>query len=113
PRPWVRLFRAGQRKRPGANAPRVGGLLAQVGRDLLRAGRFAAAEPYLRECLAIREAKEPDAWTTFDTRLMLGGSLLGQQKSAAAEPLLVAGYDGLKRRADKLPTEAKARLPET
>ena len=38
------------------------------------------AEPFLRECLAIREKTQADDWKTFNTRSLLGGSLLGQKK---------------------------------
>ena len=41
---------------------------------------------------------EPDTWTTFNTKSMLGGALLGQKKYAEAEPLLLKGYAGMKRR---------------
>ena len=54
-------------------------------------------------CLGIREKKEPDAWTTCNTKSLLGGALLGQQKYADAEPLLLQAYEGMKERADKLP----------
>jgi eukaryotic-like serine/threonine-protein kinase len=43
---------------------------------------------------------------------MLGGSLLAQKKYAEAEPLLFSGYEGLKQREDKIPTEGKVRLNE-
>ena len=43
---------------------------------------------------------------------MLGQALAGQEKYAAAEPLLVQGYAGLKRRADKVPPIHQARLTE-
>jgi len=43
---------------------------------------------WMSECLAIRAKKEPDAWTTFNTKSLLGGALLGQKKYGAAEPLL-------------------------
>ena len=33
---------------------------------------------------------------TFNSQSMLGGALLGQKKYAEAEPLLRAGYEGLK-----------------
>ncbi len=56
------------------------------------------AEPLLRECLAIREKALPDNWLTFNTRSMLGGLLLGQKKYEEAEPLLLAGYEGMKER---------------
>ncbi len=69
-----------------------------------------AAEAVLRECLAIREKKAPDEWSTFNTKSLLGEALLGQQKYADTEPLLLAGYEGLKRRAHKIPPQGKLRL---
>jgi hypothetical protein len=42
----------------------------------------------------------------------LGGSLLGQAKFAEAEPLILAGYEGLKAREAKIPARARPRLPE-
>src|SRR5262249_26975109 len=58
------------------------GVLAPLGLNLLKQQKYAEAEPLLRECLAIREQKQPDDWRTFNTKSMLGGSLLGQQKYA-------------------------------
>jgi hypothetical protein len=58
---------------------------------------FADAEPLLREFLTICAKQEPDAWTTFNTMSLLGGALLGQKKYADAEPLLVKGYEGMKK----------------
>ena len=81
--------------------------------DLLSCGQQAAAEPLLRECLAIREKAQPDDWTTFNTRSMLGSALCGQKKYAEAEPLLFKGYEGMKQREEKIPKEAKVRLVET
>jgi len=37
-----------------------------------------------------------------DAKSLLGAALSGAQKYAEAEPLLLAGYEGLKERADKL-----------
>ena len=73
---------------------------------------YPEAESLLRECLAIREKTEPDAWTTFNTKSMLGGALLGQKKYAEAEPLLLAGYEGMKQREAKIPPEGKVRMDE-
>jgi serine/threonine protein kinase/tetratricopeptide (TPR) repeat protein len=95
-----------------ADHPNRAGLLAQLGLFLLQAGQPAEAEPVLRECLQIREQKLPDDWTTFNTRSMLGGALLGQQKYAEAEPPLVQGYEGMKQRGAKIPPPAKVRLTE-
>jgi eukaryotic-like serine/threonine-protein kinase len=79
---------------------------------LLQSKAFADAEPLLRECLAIREKAEPDAWTTFNTRSLLGGALLGQKKYAEAEPLLRQGYEGVKAREKAIPRQSSTRLPE-
>jgi serine/threonine protein kinase len=76
------------------------------------AGQHAKAEPVLRECLAIREKSQPDDWTTFAARSQLGGSLLGQKKYAEAEPLILAGYEGMKARAAKMSAPAKPLLTE-
>jgi serine/threonine protein kinase len=70
------------------------------------AGQFAKSEPILRECLTIREKTQPDEMLTFYTRGQLGGSLLGQKKYAEAEPLILAGYEGLKAR------EARIAVPK-
>ena len=43
---------------------------------------------------------------------MLGGSLLGQKKYAEAEPLILAGYEGMKGREAKIPAHGKLRLTE-
>jgi hypothetical protein len=37
--------------------------------------KHADAEPVLRDCLKIRQAKQPDAWDTFNTQSMLGDAL--------------------------------------
>ena len=38
---------------------------------------------------------------------MLGEALAGQKQHAAAEPLLVQGYEGMKQRETKIPPQAK------
>src|SRR5207245_9755299 len=82
------------------------------GQNRLKQHRFADAEPLLRECLAIREQKFPDDWRTFNTKSVLGGSLLGQKKYVEAEPLLLAGYEGMKQREETIPPQGKVRLTE-
>jgi hypothetical protein len=44
--------------------------------------------------------------------LLRGGALLGQQQYAAAEPLLVSGYQGLKQRDATIPAEDQVRLTD-
>jgi serine/threonine protein kinase/tetratricopeptide (TPR) repeat protein len=94
------------------DSPQLAGMLAQCGLALLQSKAFAEAAPLLRECLAIREKAEPDAWTTFNTRSLLGGALLGQKEYAEAEPLLRQGYEGMKAREKAIPPPGSTRLPE-
>jgi tetratricopeptide (TPR) repeat protein len=98
---------AATRKTLPADSPPLAAALASAGLALLELKRWADAEPVLRECLTIRQAKEPDGWTTFNSRSMLGDALLGQKKYADAEPLLRQGYEGMRRRADKIPPQWK------
>jgi hypothetical protein len=79
---------------------------------LLTLEKSGEAEVFLRECLTIREKAKPDTWTTFNTRSLLGGALLGQQKFAEAEPLLLDGYRGMKEREASIPPEATSRISE-
>ncbi len=96
----------------GPEHPYTVGVMATFALGLLSHKDFARAEPLLRDCLAIREKTQPDAWTTFNTRSMLGGALLGQKKYAEAEPLLLKGYEGMKQREKSIPPRANTRIPE-
>ena len=71
----------------------------------LQVKAWTDAEVLLRECLAIRESKQPNNLSTFNAMSMLGGALLGQRQYAEAEPLLLAGYEGLQA------LQAKIRVP--
>jgi hypothetical protein len=79
---------------------------------LLSQKKHADAEKLLRDCLAIREKGQPEVWTTFNTKSLLGEALLSQKKLAEAEPLLVQGYEGMEKRATTIPPQVKVRLKE-
>ncbi len=100
------------RKTLPKDSPQLAGLFSQIGLSLVQQKKWTDAEPLLRECLAIREKTQPDAWSTSNTKSLLGGALLGQQKYANAEPLLLAGYEGMKQREAAIPEQGKLRLPE-
>jgi tetratricopeptide (TPR) repeat protein len=110
--PFYRSALAQAEKQFGVGDPRTWGFQAQLGLNMLNQKKYADAETLLRDCLRIREQKQPDAWTTFNTRSMLGGSLLGQKKYADAEPFLLSGFDGMKQRAAEIPLMGKVRLVE-
>jgi serine/threonine protein kinase/tetratricopeptide (TPR) repeat protein len=105
------LLRDARKELPG-DSPQLASKLAQLALPLFQANAFTAAEPLLRECLAIREQHEPDAWTTFSAQSLLGGSLLGQKKYAEAEPFLLKGYAGMKQRESSIPPQGATAIPE-
>jgi eukaryotic-like serine/threonine-protein kinase len=81
-----------------------------LGRIQLARKAWPEAEAPLRNALAFREISIPNDWTTFNTRSLLGAALLGQKKYADAEPLLRAGYEGVKSRAETLSPANKHNL---
>jgi hypothetical protein len=64
----------------------------------------------LRECLAIREKAMPDAWRRYEVLSLLGTALLGQGRYVEAEPLLVAGWQGMKARESGVPVPERYRI---
>lgn len=94
----------------GPQSPAYAGELATWGHGLLQRQKWTEAETVLRECLAIRKDKEPDAWTTFNTQSMLGGALLGLKKYADSEPILLKGYEGMKAREKLIPLQSTTYL---
>jgi TolA-binding protein len=101
-----------RRKLP-ADHPDLADALYGVGVCRLKAGDPTAAEAPLRECSRIDEQRLPDHWQRFNGIAYLGESLHGQKKYAEAEPLLLAGYEGMKQREAKIPAERKVRLTES
>ncbi|HEY7426958.1 MAG TPA: tetratricopeptide repeat protein [Gemmataceae bacterium] len=90
------------------DSPSHAASLATHGALLLSQKKPVEAERKLRESLTIRQKKQPDDWTTFDTKSMLGEALVQQKKYAGAETLLLSGYEGLKKRQTKIPSQDKA-----
>jgi serine/threonine protein kinase len=100
------------RRQFGTADLRTADSMAVLAFNLLRQHKNAQAEALLRDCLKVREGKQPDAWTTFNTRSLQGEALLGQKKYEQAEPLLLSGYQGMKEREKTIPSQAKVRLTE-
>jgi tetratricopeptide (TPR) repeat protein len=85
--------------------------LCWIGSARINRSKWADAEAALRESMKIRDAKVPDAWSTFHARCLLGRSLLAQNRWSEAELLLVSGYEGLMARQFQIPDSQRAFLP--
>jgi hypothetical protein len=100
------------RKSLGPHDPQTFRAMTGLGFALLRQRKWPEAEPVLRECLAVRQKHQSDAWATFSTRSQLGEALMGRGRYAEAEPLIVSGFEGMKAREATIPAPSKARLPD-
>ena len=65
-------------------------------------GKFAEGERLARQTLDFEEKNQPDSWERFRAESLLGASLAGHKKYAEAEPLLLAGYQGMLARKEKM-----------
>src|SRR5262249_30862031 len=86
---------AGQRRRLGEGHPQVIEALNGSARNLLRQEKYGQAEALLREGLATCPARWAGHWLRSESQGLLGGALAGRKRYADAEPLLLAGYEGL------------------
>jgi hypothetical protein len=59
--------------------------------------------------VAISEKASPDDWEAFYARSLLGACLLGQKHYAEAEPLLEAGYKGMRQHDEEISRRNKPR----
>jgi tetratricopeptide (TPR) repeat protein len=84
--------------------------LTVLGLNLVIQRKWSGAELVWRECLAIREKSAPDDWSRFAAMNLLGWALLGQGRCADAEPLIVAGYEGMEARSAKIPASDRVWL---
>jgi tetratricopeptide (TPR) repeat protein len=79
---------------------------SNLGWTQLRQGRTADAERTIREALEGMIRVAPNAWERFSGTSMLGAALAAQKRFADAEPLLIAGYDGMATRKPVNPNAA-------
>jgi tetratricopeptide (TPR) repeat protein len=101
-----------RREKLGAGHPNTLNTMSNLGNAYLKHGDFTKAERILRACWTLRQEKQPDGWTTFETQSACGASLLGQERYAEAEPLLLAGYTGMKQRQAQIPANTNKSLTE-
>jgi hypothetical protein len=79
----------------------------------LKQERYTEAETLLREALVIREKSAPDSWKRYRNESLLGASLAAQRRFAEAEPMLLAGYRGLKAQIASVPFEYRSGIDQT
>ena len=108
----LREFLDAVRAKLPKDSPDLAPTLVSYSTTLMAAHAWTDAEPMVREALALRQSAAPDSWLTFNTRSMLGGVLLGQNRLAEAEPLLLDGYKGMIDREATIPAAGKPRIPE-
>jgi len=106
-------FVADARRRLRPNDPSPACSLTTLGRVLIRHALYGAAEHVLRPNWQLWQERLGSNWGVFDAQALLGRALFGQARYAEAEPLLVEGYEGMKRKASVIPERGRFRLGET
>jgi tetratricopeptide (TPR) repeat protein len=101
-----------RRRAEKPDSPLLAGDLAGFGQNLLKQAKWSEAESVLRESLAISVKTQTDDWRRFHTMSQLGGALMGQGRYAAAEPLVVPGYEGMMARESRIAVPDRSRLRE-
>jgi eukaryotic-like serine/threonine-protein kinase len=66
-------------------------------------GKYALGEALAREALTGYEETKSDVWERYNSQSLAGASLAKQRRYAEAEPLLVAGYEGMEQRKATIP----------
>jgi hypothetical protein len=93
---------AGLRGSLGADKPETIDAAAVLALYLEDLGRLAEGEVLAQEAVTFDRQRRPEAWQRFFAESLLGAILSDAGKHAAAEPLLLAGAEGLLARRDKL-----------
>jgi WD40 repeat protein/serine/threonine protein kinase/tetratricopeptide (TPR) repeat protein len=88
-------------------------LMARLGSAFLAQKKWTDAETQFRECVTLGEKNWPQGSFLYDTQSLLGEALLRQKKYAEAEPLLLKGYESLKKMEYSLTQWEAIRLPES
>lgn len=93
---------AGHRNTSGPENPGTMDAAADLVLAYQSQGKFAESEPLAREAVEFDRKKRREDWQRFRAESLLGASLAGQKKYAEAEPLLLAGYQGMAARKDRM-----------
>jgi len=94
---------AGRRHILGPEKPDTIASMADLALAYQSQRKFAQSEPLAREAVDKDRKIQPDDWQRFRAESLLGASLAGQKKFAEAESLLLAGYQGMLARKERIP----------
>ncbi len=96
-------------KKYGEGDPNVGLCLNTLAHILENQSRYEEAEAAARECLRIFDAKGTAGvpYVQFQATGVLGAALVGLERFAEADPLLLAAHEGLKDRTDVSPNHKR------
>ncbi|HEY6341668.1 MAG TPA: serine/threonine-protein kinase [Bryobacteraceae bacterium] len=101
-----------QRRLVGQDQPDTLATMNRLAALYLDQRRYAQAEALSRVAYASYEKTRVGIWERFNSQSLLGESLAGQTKYADAEPLLLAGYDGMKQREATIPAAYRPLLDD-
>jgi serine/threonine protein kinase len=96
----------------GAEHPLSVHILGELGEVILAERRYFAAGQVLRDALRMYDKTHLDHWRRYWVASMLGASLDAQGDHAQAEPLLLAGYNGMKERAGIIPADNRPSISQ-
>lgn len=86
--------------------------LVSLGEARLQQKKYAQAEAPLREALRNFESSNSDNWVRYHCQSLLGAALTGLARYSEAEPLLLAGHDGLQKRMSAISAESRSVVPD-
>ncbi len=87
-----------QREPARVRGTQMSNTLGWLALNMYLKGRYTDAEALIRKTLAFHQKELPESTRTFYWVNLLGAVLLGQEKCAEAEPLIVQGYKAMKQR---------------
>ncbi len=99
-----------QRRVLGNQHPRTMNSLVWQGRARLQQHKYVQAETSFREALNTYKKISPEIWQRYNCQSLLGASLAGERRYDEAEPLLVAAYEKMVQRRNKIPAASQPDL---
>ncbi len=87
-------------------------VMVSLGGNLLQQHRYREAQAILDSAVQLGRDAHRNDWRFFYGQSLLGAALAAQHQYADAEPLLIAGYKGMKELASAIPADDRNKLAE-